>query len=72
MIVKALKKEFRRIDELGLKVPELNDLDDSNLRIWESQVQTPFLRPRKSPAYLDQTITDFWTVSGDEELFFQG
>ncbi|MCJ1263997.1 hypothetical protein MMC22_003868 [Lobaria immixta] len=72
MIVKALKKEFRRIDKLGLKVPELNDLDDSNLRIWESQVQTPFLRPRKSSAYLNQKITDFWTVSGDEELFFQG
>lgn len=72
MIVKALKKEFRRIDELGLKVPELSDLDDSNLRIWKSQVRTPFLRPRISPAYLNQKITDFWTVSGDEELFFQG
>ena len=65
--------EFKRIRDLHLTVPSI-DIQDENLRIWETQLQTrgPVLQPGKGSRKSDsaRTYADFWTVGG-EQIFFQ-
>ena len=63
--------EFKRIRDLHLTVPSI-DIQDENLRIWETQTRGPVLQPGKGSRKPDsaQTCVDFWTVGG-EQIFFQ-
>ncbi|XTI95136.1 hypothetical protein V2W45_1003244 [Cenococcum geophilum] len=68
---KELKKEFKRIRDLHLTVPGI-DIQDKNLRIWETQTRGLILQPGKGShkSGSARTYTDFWTV-GEEQIFFQ-
>ncbi len=63
---------FKRINELNLIVPDLSELVDQNLEIWEIQARGPLLRPGKNSRRSDlaQIYGDFWTVEGGQ-MFFQ-
>ena len=63
--------EFKRIRDLHLTVPSI-DIQDENLRIWETQTRGPVLQPGKGSRKSDRarTYADFWTVGG-EQIFFQ-
>jgi hypothetical protein len=56
---------------LKLAVPELCDLEDQNLEIWETQARGPLLRPRNSIGKLDpaQIYSGLWTVEGEQAYF---
>ncbi|KAI9772340.1 MAG: hypothetical protein M1840_001089 [Geoglossum simile] len=68
----ALKHEFQRIGTLGLVIPNLCDLEDQNLQIWEIQPRGPLLRPGKRAGNLGHTQENdtLWTVGG-ERMYFQ-
>ncbi len=36
-----MKEEYRKIESLGLIVPDVNSLDDRDLQIWEPQSKGP-------------------------------
>ena len=63
--------EFKRIRDLHLTVPSI-DIQDENLRIWETQTRGPVLQPGKGSRKSDgaRTYADFWIVRG-EQIFFQ-
>jgi hypothetical protein len=71
-VQKELKREFKRINELSFVVPDLCELMEQNLQIWEIQAKGPLLRPgnksRKSD--LAQVYSGLWTVKG-EQIYFQ-
>jgi hypothetical protein len=69
---KELKRDFKRINELNFVVPDLCELMDQNLQIWEIQAKGPLLRPRNKErkSGLAQTYGDLWTVEG-EQIYFQ-
>lgn len=71
-IQKELKGEFQRINTLKFIFPDLHELEDQNLQIWETQAKGPLLRPGKKSRQLDvsQIYGDFWTVVG-EQVYFQ-
>lgn len=61
-----LKSEFSRLSTLDSIVPDLSELEDQDLRIWEIQTRGPLLRPQKDSRKLDE-----WTVDGGEQVLFQ-
>ena len=61
-----LKNEFSRLSALQSIVPDLNELEGQDLRIWETQERGPLLRPQKDSRRLDE-----WTVDGGEQVLFQ-
>ena len=69
---KELKEEFKRINELGLIAPQLLELRDQNLQIWETEARAPLLRPGKKSRDSDftQTFSDTWAVE-EEQIYFQ-
>lgn len=56
---------------MKLAVPDLSDLEDQNLEIWESQARGPLLQPRNSLGKLDpaQISSGLWTVEGEQAYF---
>ncbi|KAH0558859.1 hypothetical protein GP486_004507 [Trichoglossum hirsutum] len=66
-----LKKEFKRINDSGLLVPDFYELEHQNLQIWETQARGPLLRPGKKlrKSDLTQTYDYFWTVEGERTYF---
>jgi len=56
---------------LNLAVPELRDLEDQDLRIWETQAKGPLLQPGKkfSRVDLDQRFGEFWVARGERTYF---
>ncbi len=61
-----LKNEFSRLSMLDSIVPDLSELEEQDLRIWETQARGPLLRPQKDSRKLDE-----WTVDGGEQVLFQ-
>lgn len=61
-----LKNEFSRLSTLDSIVPDLSELEEQDLRIWETQAKGPLLRPHKDSRNLDE-----WTVDGGEQVLFQ-
>jgi hypothetical protein len=53
-------------------VPDLEELLEQNLQIWEVQAKGPLLRPGNESRNSDlaQTQSDFWMVKG-EQIYFQ-
>ena len=61
-----LKNEFLRLSTLESIVPDLSELEEQDLRIWETQARGPLLRPQKDSQRLDE-----WIVDGGEQVLFQ-
>ena len=61
-----LKNEFSRLSVLQSIFPDLSDLEEQDLQIWETQARGPLLRPHK-----DSRRPDEWTVDGGEQVLFQ-
>lgn len=61
-----LKNEFSRLTALDLVTPDLNEIEGQDLRIWETQVRGPLLRPHKE----SHSVNGF-TVAGGEQVVFQ-
>ncbi len=61
-----LKAEFSRLSTLDSIVPDLSELEGQDLRIWETQVRGPLLRPYKDSGGVNQ-----WSVKGGEQVLFQ-
>ena len=61
-----LKNEFARLADLSLVAPNLDELEEQDLRIWEV-TRTPYLRPHK-----DARSADAWKVASGEHVLFQG
>ena len=66
-----IKREFERITSLELIVPDLKDITDEDLQIWEgNQTKTPSFRPRNTPAHLDYALDGVWGEEGGEKALF--
>lgn len=60
------KNEFARLSDLGLVIPNLDEIETQDLSIWEVSTKAPDLRPRKSVGSSRE-----WTVASGEHVLFQ-
>ena len=66
-----IKREFERITSLELTVPDLKDISNEDLQIWEgNQAKTPSFRPRSTPAHIDYALDGAWGEEGGEKALF--
>ena len=61
-----LKNEFSKLSALQSILPDLSELEEQDLQIWETQTRGPLLRPHKNSRRPDE-----WTVDGGEQVLFQ-
>jgi len=71
VLEQAIKDEYRRIESLGLIVPDINSLDDGNLEIWEPQLKGPSLILRRNMGAPHNMLNGLWAAEGGEEVIFQ-
>ncbi|KAG8525740.1 uncharacterized protein KY384_000500 [Bacidia gigantensis] len=66
----SVKNDFERIQSLGLQVPDLEEVGDQDLIIWENQIRAPNFRPQQAGLGNAPSLGNIWVVEGDERAFF--
>ena len=66
----GIKSDFERIQKRELSVPDLTEMQDKDLRIWEDQVKAPTLRRHGTFLSKNQLSEHFWAVEGDGVALF--
>ncbi|KAF8244856.1 hypothetical protein K440DRAFT_557690 [Wilcoxina mikolae CBS 423.85] len=67
LLVGMIRKEFRKIESSGLRIPDLQNLSEQQFQIWEIQQKDPTLQPGDTAS--DATLRT-WMIA-DEHIIFQ-
>ncbi|KAF8244580.1 hypothetical protein K440DRAFT_558303 [Wilcoxina mikolae CBS 423.85] len=68
LLAGMIREEFRIIERLGLQIPNLKNLSENDMQIWELEVKGDTLQPGDAP---DNTGASRPWVIADEHIIFQ-
>jgi len=68
----TIREEFRTIEAAGLRMPDLEKLNEKDMQIWETHHDEPRLQPGDTPNYSSDSPVRRrpWTIE-DEDIIFQ-